>query len=98
MLRLTSMKPMMTFAKHKAKLLKDPMFRAVYEAYNVECELVESLIQKRLKKKMSQAALAKKLGIEPSIISKMESGETDPTMSLLQRVAIALGERLKVTM
>ena len=44
----------------------------------------------RSKRKLSQAALAKRAGISVSYLSLLERGRRDPPLSTLQRVAAAL--------
>lgn len=40
---------------------------------------------------MTQAGLAKKVGVHEITISRLERGERQPSMALLQRLAKALG-------
>ena len=44
----------------------------------------------RSKRKLSQAALAKRAGISVSYLSLLERGRRDPPLSTLQRIAAAL--------
>ncbi|MDO8560672.1 MAG: helix-turn-helix transcriptional regulator [bacterium] len=45
----------------------------------------------RAKKKMSQGALARLLGVDKGYISNIESGNKNPTLATIQRLADALG-------
>ena len=53
----------------------------------------------RARKKITQAALAKRVGVHQVTIARLETGERQPSMDLLQRLAKALkvkvGELLK---
>ena len=53
----------------------------------------------RERRKLTQAALAKKVGVHQVTIARLETGERRPSMDLLQRLAKALkvevGELLK---
>ncbi|MEK7166376.1 MAG: helix-turn-helix transcriptional regulator [Patescibacteria group bacterium] len=91
------MKNTITFAEHKKKLLADPEVRKHYDALGPEYELIRSVIDKRMKKRMSQADLAKKIGTGQSAISRLESGEANPSMKFLQKVASALDARLTIS-
>jgi len=87
---------MMTWEKHKKILLKDPEFRKVYEETRLEYEIARALILARVKKRLTQAQLAKKLKTKQSVISRVESGKTTPSLSFLKRLASVLGTSLSV--
>ena len=88
---------MKTYSSLKKELLKNPEVKAAYDALEPEFELAAAIIRKRLEKKMSQAALAKKMGTKQSAISRLESGEYNPSLTLLRKVAKALDSKLKVS-
>ncbi|MGD0267257.1 MAG: helix-turn-helix transcriptional regulator [Candidatus Methylomirabilota bacterium] len=50
-------------------------------------ELAEAILEKR---KLTQVALAKKVGVHQVTIARIEIGERNPSMDLLQRLAKAL--------
>jgi transcriptional regulator with XRE-family HTH domain len=45
----------------------------------------------RTRRKLTQIALAKKAGVHEMTISRLERGDRQPSMALLQRLAKALG-------
>ena len=45
----------------------------------------------RLKNKLSQGDLAKKLNVDRAYISNIENGRMNPTLSTLEKIAEALG-------
>lgn len=45
----------------------------------------------RIKRKMTQAELAEKIGVDQTAVSQWETGQTNPKAALLPRVAEALG-------
>lgn len=92
-----NMKNFITFEEHKKKLLADPEVRKYYDELAPEYELIRAVIDKRIKNKMSQADLAKKMGTGQSAISRLESGESNPSFKFLQKVAQALGARLTIS-
>ena len=81
---------------YEKKLLKDKSFRKVAEKLEPEFVLADSLIKARKKKKLTQGELAKKIGTKQPIISKLETANSKPSISLLKRIAQALGSRLTV--
>jgi ribosome-binding protein aMBF1 (putative translation factor) len=93
-----NMKNFITFEEHKKELLSDPEVKKYYDALEPEYALIRSLIDKRLKKKMSQAELAHKIGTRQSAISRLEGGGSNPSMKFLQKVARALDAQLFVTL
>jgi transcriptional regulator with XRE-family HTH domain len=52
------------------------------------------LKQLRKRKKLSQYALAKEAGVSREYIRKLEAGESDPTVGMLQKLADALGVKV----
>lgn len=92
------MKNFKPFSQLKKELLSDPEVKKYYDALEPEYRLITSVIDKRLKKKMSQHELARKVGTGQSAISRLESGEGNPSMKFLQKVADALDARLSVTL
>lgn len=85
------------FSKLEKEMLKDPEFKKAYDALQPEFELAAAIIQKRIEKKMTQAALAKKMGTKQSAISRLESGESNPSFTLLRKVAKGLDAKLKIS-
>jgi len=45
----------------------------------------------RLKKKMSQGDISRKLGVDRAYISSIENGRMNPTLSTLEKLAEAIG-------
>lgn len=54
-------------------------------------KLGENLKKVRAKKKLSQGALARLLDVDKGYISNIESGNKNPTLATIQRLADALG-------
>lgn len=87
---------MMTFEEHKKILLKNPEFRKIYEATRLEREIARAIIRARIERSLTQAQLAKKLKTKQSVILRVESGQTTPSLSFLKRLAAVLNLSLKV--
>ena len=88
----------MDFEEVKRRLLKDPETRREYDALEAEYQLARSIIGRRIAKRMTQAQLATKAGTKQPVISRLESGNSKPSLALLQRVAEALDSRVIITL
>ncbi|KKS45084.1 hypothetical protein A3J20_01090 [Candidatus Gottesmanbacteria bacterium RIFCSPLOWO2_02_FULL_42_29] len=86
-----------SFEDHLKESLKDPEFKKVWEESEPEYLLAREMIRKRLEKKMSQRDLAKKLKTTQAVISRIETMNANPSLSLLKRIANVFGSNLKVS-
>lgn len=86
-----------SFSKFKAELMKDAEFRREYEKLAPERDIARQMIATRIKKKMSQGELARKVGTGQAVISRLEGMNASPSLSLLKRVASALGTKITIT-
>ena len=80
----------------EAELMKNPAFKAEYDALEPEYELIRQLIEARTEKNMTQKQLAEKIGTKQSNIARLESGNYNPSFQFLQKVAGALDKRLSL--
>jgi len=90
---------LVTFAQHKKRSLKDPAFRKVFNEADddIFIETAYQLIQLRKSAKLTQAQLAKKLGISQQAIARLESlSYKGHSLSTLQRVADVLHKKLRL--
>lgn len=87
-----------TFQDHLKELLKNPEFKKEWEDSEVEFQLGCKLIEARLKRNLSQRELAKKVGTSQAAISRIESMEANPSLSLLKRIAAALNTKLQISL
>ena len=89
---------MKNFKQLKTELLKDKEIRWAYKELMPEFSLIEMIIRRRIKKGLTQRELARKIGTKQSAISRFESGTYNPSFSFLQKLADALGVRLKISL
>lgn len=82
--------------EHKAKLMKDPAFRAAREALEPEYQLRRQLVQARLLRGMTQKDLASRLGTGQTAISRWERGAGNITFQKLVALAEALDCELQL--
>lgn len=87
----------MDWETHKKQLLKDPKFRKALEETRPEYEIARAMILARIKHKLTQKQLAKKLKTQQSVISRVENAQTTPTVSFLKRLASIFGATLKIS-
>jgi ribosome-binding protein aMBF1 (putative translation factor) len=86
----------MDWETHKKLLLKDPKFRRALKETRLEYEIARTMILARVKNKMTQKELAKKLKTKQSVISRVENAQTTPTISFLKRLASVFNTELKI--
>lgn len=86
----------MDWQTHKKLLLKDPKFRKALKETQIEYEVARAIILARVKHKMTQKDLAKKLKTRQSVISRVENGKTTPSLSFLKRLASVFNTSLKI--
>ena len=80
-----------------AELADNPQLRRRVEEILTEIRIEQAIIQLREARGLSQAALAKILGISQPAIARIESGkEPNLKLSTLAKVTAALGGRLKL--
>lgn len=77
-----------------AKRLKDPEFKKAWDESEPEYLLARQLIGKRLEQKMSQRELARKVKTTQAVISRIETMQANPSLSLLKRIAQTLNLKL----
>ncbi len=78
----------------KKELLEDKEVAKEYERLRPKYLLISQLIKARAKMGLTQAELAKKIGTKQSAIARVESGNANPSVSFLEKLAQALGSKL----
>lgn len=84
------------FSDYLAEELKDPRNKALFDEYGRQLEIAYQILQLRKRQQMSQKALAKKIGTTQSNVARMESGNQNFSIKLLDKVALALGAKLSI--
>lgn len=87
-----------TFSQLKSKVLKNAEVKVEYKAMAPEYEVIKSIIRERQKKGLTQLQLAERVGTRQPVISRLESGEGNPTINQLQKIAKALDLKVVVTL
>ena len=67
-----------------------------YDQLSPQYELIRQIIKLRQEQQLTQKGLAEKTGIAQSAISRFESGNHNPSLAFLQRIAEGLGKKIYV--
>jgi len=85
-----------SFDSYLRKQMEDPDFRKEYEALSPEYDIIKQIIKARAEQGITQKELAERIGIRQSNISRLESGNYNPSLDFLKKVASGLGKELYV--
>lgn len=88
---------MKNYQTFKKQLLENNKVKQAFDELEPEQQLIKSVIQLRLKHGLTQKQLAKKSGTKQPSISRLESGEYNPTLNFLKKIAVALDAKLKIS-
>lgn len=81
----------------KKELLKNKDFKIEYESQDPNFQIACQVIEARLKKNLSQSELANKINSGQAVISRLESLNSKPSLSLLSKVAKALDTKINLS-
>ena len=78
---------MSDFKKYLNTQIENPTFKKEWDSLEPEFNTIQAIIDARKKCNMTQKELAEKTGIDQSDISKIETGNANPALSTLKRLA-----------
>lgn len=78
------------------ELLKQPGFKEALKETELEYQVAHAIIEARVRKGLTQDALAKAMNTKQSVISRVENAKTVPSLSFLKRLAQVLNASLQV--
>lgn len=87
---------MTQFNDYLKKQLSDPEFKKEWDAMEPEFAIVQAMIDARKESGLTQKQLSERTGIAQADISKLESGNGNPSVKTLQRLAAGMGMRVKI--
>lgn len=87
---------MSNFNDYLSQKMKDPAFKAEYDALEPEFSIIQAMINARKASGLTQQQLAEKTGIAQADISKLENGSANPSLRTLRRLAAGMGMQLKL--
>ena len=73
--------------------LKDPEFLKIYNEELMRLELAHKLAQTRRRAHLSQTVVAKKMGVSPQVVSRIEAGSLNLTVGTILRYAKSIGSK-----
>jgi transcriptional regulator with XRE-family HTH domain len=85
-----------SFREYLKEQLKDPHFAALYEKEKRKLFIGYQIFLAREKAGMTQAELARRIGTRQSNISRLEFGNYNFTVEMLQKIAKALHVKLRI--
>ncbi|CCL51450.1 MAG: helix-turn-helix transcriptional regulator [Finegoldia magna] len=77
--------------------MENPEFKKEWDNLEVEFQIIKAMIDGRNENHITQRELSDMTGIAQGDISKIENGNANPSIKTLDRLADALGKKLKVT-
>jgi ribosome-binding protein aMBF1 (putative translation factor) len=80
-----------------AEWIKDPIYKAEYEALEEEYTLASALIRARALADLTQEQLAQRMKTTQTVIARLESGRVKPSTRTLEKLAAATGLRLRIS-
>ena len=80
---------------HLKEDLKDPYFKELWELDQQKLAVVKKIIDYRIKNKLTQGQLAKKVRVTQQHISKIESGDFS-SMTTLERILLNIGYSVRI--
>lgn len=86
-----------SWSEVRKQLLEEPECAAAYEELAPEYEIARQLIKARLEQGITQKELAARIGTRQSNISRIERGQQNTSIGLLNKVAKGLGKKLNVS-
>lgn len=78
------------------ELLSDPATKREFDKLAPRYAVISQLIKARITNKMTQMDVAKKIGTKQSAIARLESGNVNPSLEFLQRIAQVMGYKLTI--
>ena len=78
---------MSDFREYLSEQMGNPEFKKEWDALEPEFNAIQAIIDARKSMNMTQKELSERTGIDQSDISKIETGNANPSLSTLKRLA-----------
>jgi len=86
----------MKWSKAKEIILQNKEVENELKMNESEYQIIEEIIMARKERNLTQRGLAELIGTRQSNISRLESGNYNPSLDFLQKIASAMDKRLEV--
>ncbi|KKS97754.1 MAG: helix-turn-helix domain-containing protein [Candidatus Gottesmanbacteria bacterium GW2011_GWA2_43_14] len=80
------------------ELLSDKKTKKEYDRLAPRYAVISELIAVRIRNKMTQKDIAEKIGTRQSAIARFESGNVNPSLDFLQKIAQIMGYKLTINL
>ena len=90
-------KPSISWEDIKKEWMQDSEFVQAVKELEPEYELIRQIIKERIEQNLTQEDLARKANTRQSNISRLESGEYNPSLQFLKKIAKALGKNICIS-
>lgn len=87
---------MSDFKEYLNQQMQNPEFCKEWENLEPEYNMMQAVIDARKKSNLTQKELSERTGINQADISKIETGNANPTLAILKRLADGMGMVLKL--
>lgn len=77
--------------------LKNEEFKEVYDESQADFEIMKAICDARISKSITQKELSLKTGISQADLSRIETGNANPSLKTLKRIAKALNCTLMIS-
>lgn len=85
-----------TFDKYLKNRMKSPIFKKGFEQEKKKLEIGYQIFLAREKSGLTQSEMARRVGTKQSNISRLEQGNYNFTVEMLEKIAAALHAKLKI--
>ena len=84
------------FDRYLKEQMKDPDFKKEWVENEARYQLMMMVLRARNEEQLTQSELAERTGLRQSNISRIEKGQSMPSIATLAKIAQGLGKRLEI--
>ena len=84
------------FDRYLNEQMKDPDFKKEWDENEARYQLMMMVLRARNEEQLTQSELAERTGLRQSNISRIEKGQSMPSIATLAKIAHGLGDRKSV--
>lgn len=84
------------FDRYLNEQMKDPDFKKEWDENEARYQLMMMVLRVRNEEQLTQSELAERTGLRQSNISRIENGQSMPSIATLAKIAQGLGKRLEI--